>query len=291
VGVGAYIIELPNYSKTLGLPHRYTDSAENYLLQAGSELGLIGLLAVAWLLVELTRAFRRGVRSVAEEGSCAFVIIGLFSGLLVFLVSFLFHSYIGSFEAKYLFWLLVACLAVFSTSPEAPARRPQVNRALLLTACLALTVFAGSQVLSSVRSLSISEQTRRFGWRQNFGLYNLEKDDQGNPFFWMKKSAGFTLEKRGNVFKAAIRASHPDIREKPVQVRVYSADAYFRRLDLLQDVLLRNNEWLEVEFVIRDMPQTFRLLFETERDWQPQKTLGIPDTRRLAVALSRTRFR
>jgi O-antigen ligase len=290
VGVGAYIVELPNYSKILGLPFRYTDSAENYLLQTGSELGLIGFLAAAWLLFELARVLRRGVRSMAEQGRDSFVLIGIFSGLLVYFMSFLFHSYIGSFEAKYLFWLLVTCFIVFSNASEVPDRRPKASRTVLMTAGITLVVFAGIHTWNSVHSLSISDQTRRFGWKQNFGLYKLEKDDQGNPFFWMKRSAGFTLEKRGSVFKATIRASHPDIRENPVLVRVYSADPYFRRKALLKDIVLQDSRWLEVEFPVREMPQTFRLVFETGRDWQPQQSLGLPDSRRLAIALARARF-
>ncbi len=58
VGLGGYIVELPNYLRTLGLPFPSTDSAENYFLQIGSELGLIGLFLVLWLFWEIFKKAR-----------------------------------------------------------------------------------------------------------------------------------------------------------------------------------------------------------------------------------------
>jgi len=42
VGMGAFIIELPNYAHTHQFPLRTTDSAENYFIQVFVELGILG---------------------------------------------------------------------------------------------------------------------------------------------------------------------------------------------------------------------------------------------------------
>ena len=50
VGIGAYIIELPNYWQIhKGSLREWTDSAENYFLQVGSELGLLSLFFSFWI--------------------------------------------------------------------------------------------------------------------------------------------------------------------------------------------------------------------------------------------------
>ena len=108
VGLGAYIVEMPNYLKDLNLPYTETDSALNYVLQVGSELGWLGLAALAWLIWEILKQCRRSWREPPAEKGGAFLLSGALAGLAPFGVNFIFHTYIGSFEVKYIFWLLVA---------------------------------------------------------------------------------------------------------------------------------------------------------------------------------------
>jgi len=65
VGLGSFIIELPNYLKLLGFPYKATDSAENYFLQIGSEMGLIGLLLYFWIVYEIIKHMRKRLKSLA----------------------------------------------------------------------------------------------------------------------------------------------------------------------------------------------------------------------------------
>jgi O-antigen ligase len=290
VGVGAYIVELPNYSKLLGLPVRFTDSAENYPLQIVSELGLIGLLVLAWVCFEVFLILRNGLRTIRGGGREQFILVGIFSGLVAYFVTLFFHSYIGSYEAKYLLWLLVTCFLVFSGKATESDKKAKFGGTFWIAAGLVLALFGTIHVWNSVRSLSIPQRTELLGWKQNYGLYQLEKDNQGNPFFWIKKSAGITLDRSGMVFKIAMKAAHPDIEKNPVTVRVYSADRYFSKKSLLQKVVLKDGRWVDCEFFIKDMPPRFQLVFETDRDWQPLRSLGVSDPRWIAIGLSRARF-
>jgi len=114
IGVGAFIIELPNYLKLLDLPYTYTDSAENYFLQVSSELGLIGLIFVLWVFFEILRLMRKSWKRSSENSGARYVLIGAISGIVAVFVNLFFHSYIGSFEVKYFFWLLVAVVLVLT---------------------------------------------------------------------------------------------------------------------------------------------------------------------------------
>jgi hypothetical protein len=290
VGVGAYIVELPNYSKLLSLPVHITDSAENYPLQVGSELGLIGIMAVTWLCFEIFLMLRNGLRATRGGGREYFVLIGIFSGLVAFFVNLFFHSYIGSYEAKYLFWLLVACFIVYSGKTTESDKKAKSGKIFWITIGILVILFGTSHAWNSIHSLSIQKKAELFGWRQNYGLYQLEKDNQGNPFYWIKRSAGITVEKKGSVFTIAMNASHPDINENPVTVKIYSADSNFRKKNLLKEVILKDNQRIDCELFIGEMPSIFYLVFETDRDWQPLKSLGVPDSRWLAICISKTRY-
>ncbi|MCJ7679484.1 MAG: O-antigen ligase family protein, partial [Candidatus Aminicenantes bacterium] len=58
VGCGAYIIELSNFN-TEYRSREVSQSAENYWLQAGAELGFAGLLLLLWISAVLFNRFRR----------------------------------------------------------------------------------------------------------------------------------------------------------------------------------------------------------------------------------------
>lgn len=118
VGLGAYIIELPNYYKNDKdmprpdiQPFRRIDTAENYFLQLGAELGLVGLAVCFWLFWLIFKQMRRSLGANGEPDRLSkYIRLGASAGIISLLVNFLFHSYIGSFEIQYTFWFLVALI-------------------------------------------------------------------------------------------------------------------------------------------------------------------------------------
>jgi hypothetical protein len=148
-----------------------------------------------------------------------------------------------------------------------------------------LPVFLGAVHLDFQPLLS-SKVTEKFGWRQNFGLYPLEKDERGFLFQWGGKTAGIVEANLGPVMTVPVKASHPDIGKKPVRVRVYSADRYFRKGALVKELVLKESRW--VNFWHRPSSSSedlVRLIFEADRAWQPLKDLGAPDPRWLGMGL------
>jgi len=118
VGLGAYIVELPNYyqnDKDMLRPDiqrfRRIDTAENYFLQVGAELGLVGLAVCFWLFWLIFKQMRKSLKAKREPDELnKYIRLGASAGIISLLVNFLFHSYIGSFEVQYTFWFLVALI-------------------------------------------------------------------------------------------------------------------------------------------------------------------------------------
>lgn len=290
VGMGAYIVELPNYLQAVGRPSVATDSAENFFIQAGAELGLAGLGLFLWVLVVIFGHILKDIRSsrtsVGPASQAFYIPVGVFCGLLALVVNFLFHSYIGSFEVVYTFWFLVAL--GFSRFPgeDQKEMRATKNPSWPVVATVVVAVFGLIHLWNSTRSLSLESRTARFGWSQNYGLYKPETDPGRYAFRWAKRSAGLTVEGPGSALVIPLRVPHPDVGQSAVRAKVFLADDAFRKTALLQEVVFTSSDWIELEVPLSHRPpEKIYLVFETDRDWQPARSLGVPDFRRLALGL------
>jgi O-antigen ligase len=293
VGLGSFIIEMPNYSMQMDIPYRFTDSAENYFFQGAAELGLIGLLLFLWLFAIVYSHIFKRVRDISMNGRDKYILYGLAAGTFSLFINFIVHSYIGSFEIKYFFWLLVALIFAYSpqNSEKAKTRtKSSFNRKILAIGLIVL--FSGIHLWNSTHSLSIGNRHDQIGWDQSFGLYNLEEDDQGFFFHWTKKTAGLCEKILGSHMIIPIRASHPDLEKVPVNVKIYSANHYFMKQKLLREIELTDTSWVLLEFLASELGENnVYLVFETDRTWQPLQTLGVPDPRWLAIGLGKISYK
>jgi len=285
VGTGAFIVELPNYSRRLNLPTRFTDSAENYFFQAGAEFGFVGLLVAFWLFYEIIRRMLACWRQLPSREPPRFLLIGALAGMASLMVNLLFHTYIGSFEVHYLFWLLAATIFLFPKGEKTDGRSV-LSSSFVVILTVAAVLFGLAHLWNSTRGLSLEKRTKEFSWDQNFGLYKRERDVRRFYFIWTRKSAGITVEKRGGTLVIPLLASHPDIEKNPVTVRISSSDPVFRSSKKLQEIVLRENRWVDFEQDLSSFSgDKIHLLFEAERTWQPLRHSGVPDPRYLGVAL------
>lgn len=292
VGMGAYIIELPNYMEAMGLPYSHTDSAENYFFQAGSELGLVGLFIILWVFFEIIRQMMRSSGISVSIRKEKYLHLGAICALVAIFVNFIFHSYIGAFEVKYFLWFLVFLVCSFDgRESETKATSGKMSKKFLWLAIFFPFVFGAIHLWNSTHSLSLKERSAVFGWQQDFGLYSVEKDREGLSFQWTKRRAGIEVNKLGEEIVIPVRASHPDIRTDPVKARIYLADPYFRRQELIEEIRLDDNEWRRIEYSLADQDkERIFLVLETDRTWQPLKYTGAPDLRHLGLGLGRIWF-
>lgn len=316
VGTGGYIVELPNYYSVDKTPNpgglerfRRNDSAENYFLQVGAEMGLIGLAVFMAVFAAVALRAVRGVRETrGKEGG--FLVLGASAGMAAYFVNILFHSYIGSFETIFMFWTLAAIIFGISgrelrtrsdaaagsslcsrrnlkfaaTLPEARGLKPVV----LVFIILIILAFGAIHLWNSLHSLSIPARTRAFGLKQDFGVYPPEKTADGREFRWTGKTAGLRVRPAGPEVRVPLLASHPNIAKSPVHVRVFFTADLFRHRLPLGEIVLRENLWQEAAF---SLPESARgegiLLFEVSRTWNPGRSSGVPDARDLGVAVGR----
>ncbi|MGB2907786.1 MAG: O-antigen ligase family protein, partial [Candidatus Aminicenantaceae bacterium] len=287
VGIGAFIIEYPNSISLQNITHRHTDSAENYILQVFSELGVTGVIVISWIFIAILSSLKVGKGRGNDRTEPHWIRVGLIAAIGAVFTNFLFHSYIGAFDAKYFVWLLMGLAVVFCTGPPKISEGGRSSSMFFKRAwLLGVLVFALLHLWNSTHSLSLSNTTVRFELGQSFGLYPAEIDGEGHTFNWARKRAGLTFGKEEAGSMLPIRASHPGIERHPVHVTLYTADPAFKNKVKHQEVRLMSTDWHFLRLPdLLDSGKRIHIYIETDREWQPSKYSESIDSRRLAVAI------
>jgi hypothetical protein len=145
---------------------------------------------------------------------------------------------------------------------------------------------------NSTHSLSLASQTERYGLKQDFGFYQMEKTSEGREFRWTREYGGLTIKIEKPRLEIPLLASHPDIQKKPVKVKIYLVKEFFKQKKLLGEVTLTQSVWKTCEYSIpQEVGKEVILLLKVNRTWNPLKTLGTPDPRNLGVAVGRIEFK
>jgi len=300
VGVGAYIIELPDYYQRDKKPapaglegYQRLDSAENFFLHVAAETGFIGL--AAWLAVFLGLAWeiRRAVRAGILRGPDRWLALGALGSLIGFLANVQFHSFAQNFEVPFSFWLTAAVIVVLGRSRESGRRAPEdrSRRIFWGAAVVLIILFGASSLWNSSRGLSLVEKSTEMGIDQSFGLYAPERDETGAPFRWTRADSAWTVELRGKTLRLPVRISHPDAAGHPVRVKVSLGKFLLR-----EEIPLGEAEWTEpgrkiLEFAV---PPGFAgkgmIRLKVSRVWTPSETSDSKDSRRLGAAVGAAEF-
>jgi len=296
VGIGGYIIESSNYSKRYATDIGTPESAENYILQVGSELGLIGIILVLWILWEIIKQIRRTYLKIPSTDNYKFILIGAISGIISFLLIVQTHTFIGSYEIKYTFWLLVGIVFCLGRTAEGKdenyKQKPLFNKTQKIVSLIVLSLFSAVHLWNSTHSLSLKKRTELLGIKQDFGFYQLEKTNDGRDFRWTREYGGLTIKIERPIIEIPLLASHPDIQKNPVKVKLYLIKDFFKQKKLLDELTLNQSIWKTYEYEVpEEVGKELILLVKVNRTWNPLKTLGTPDPRNLGVAMGKIEFK
>jgi hypothetical protein len=300
VGMGGYIIEAPNYSLEYKTKIVVSESAENYFLQVTSELGFVGLFIVLWIFWEIAKEVRRSYKRIPDNDRHKFILMGAIAGIISYFINIQAHTYIGSYEIKYAFWLLVGiifCMGKITQDEsaggeeKAPGQKLRWRKSLKISSVALIVLFGVVHLWNSTHSLSLKSRTERLGIKQDFGFYQQEKTKEGRDFRWTRGYGGLTVQIEKPVMSIPILASHPDIHYNPVKVKIYLVKEFFKKKKLLQEITITRSIWQTHEFYVpKEVGQEVILLFKVSRTWNPLKWRGTPDPRNLGIAIGEIEF-
>jgi len=293
LGLGGYIVEVTNYAHEHKVYLEVAESAENYLLQVGAEMGIVGVLLVFWIFWEIIQEIRKGIKRISYNDKRKFLFMAAVAGIVAHFINIQGHTYIGSYEIKYAFWLLVSLIfALLGQDESEKATKIQWNKSLKIVSLIIIVIYSGLNLWYSTHSLSLAARAKKYDIKQNFGFYQLEKTSAGKDFRWTKKYAGLTINMAKPVITIPLLASHPDVYQRPVHVGIYLVKNLFKEKTLIKEIVLSKNTWETYEFYMPEkIGQEIMLLFKVSRTWNPLKWRGTPDPRNLGIAVGRIDFR
>jgi hypothetical protein len=244
VGIGEFNFALPKYSyDNLGSIEGHFHP-HNYFLQIASGMGLIGLYAFLWIL---WRIFIKGFHIMRERWD--FVKLGLWFGIMGFILTFFGDGYLWNTEMQLIFWLFIGLLFVGEIENEnSQISRKQSDKKLLIGLSLILLIITPLQIYHKYQFSFLSEKT--------LGVYPEEFKDGGREYQWGEKVVMIPLEVKGQWMHIPIRLGNPDIREKPVKIKIFINK---KIIDLLE---FNDNNWRILKYsarILKGLKSSLRL--------------------------------
>jgi hypothetical protein len=166
------------------------------------------------------------------------------------------------------------------------------SKKLKIAGGILLVLFGAVHLWNSTHSLSLAARTDRVNIKQDFGFYQQEKTDDGREFRWTREYGGTTITVEKPVIEIPVLASHPDIENKPVKMKIFLIKDFFKRKILLGEITFTQNIWKTHAYSVPDeVGQEVILLLKVSRTWNPLKVTGAHDPRNLGVAVGTIQFK
>ena len=313
VGVGSYIIELPNYllrnfARDRGATRNMDiDFTGNYYLQLLSELGAVGLISIMLIFYLLINRVFRYFKQKGQEKikNRDWLLVGFFLGYISMLFGLIFGPHTNFMEIQFTFWLVIGLMVAYininqktrtgNSNRIAPAinitNKLRFNLVSKVSFIFITTVFAFSFFISSITTLSINVNQNSYnrwgeykGWENYYGFYNTETSGD-REYRLAKMDASEVLEKQGNLLIVPMGDTYPFDDRLPLIVRIYVDNA------LVRIVKLNDKIWHDIEVEIPDYTKGhFTITFVSSRSWVPSEYGQFADKRENALVIGQYRW-
>lgn len=313
VGVGSYIIELPDYLWNFEPGFTQVDYAGNYYLQVLSEFGFIGLIIILFIFYFIIKKYilyfryQRSLNGQRPNSLNNWLLIGLFLSFFSMILAQFFGPHTNFTEVQFTFWLIIGLMLTFIKVKQVNYKKNleaglkevknvplmidskiNFNLSQKISMIIILLIFTCSFLFNSYTELSITVKQNRDNWSNNYGFYDFE-NLQGKKVRWIANDASEVLEKKGSAFIIPLQDAYP-IKNSELNIVKFYIDNM-----LVNKIKLEDDSWynlkLEVPKSVGDESgNRFTLTIVTSRFWVP-KELGInSDTRVLGIRIGEIIF-
>ncbi len=301
VGLGAYIIELPNYQDP---SFTQVDFTGNYNLQVLSDFGIIGVLSVLLIFLTILWKAISFIRKNINRNNWIF--LGLFLSFLSMLVAQFFGPHTNFIAVQLSFWLIIGLIVAFiriidlksndlkkvveysllqdkqNSSSIINRRQIAFNKIGFFTI---IFIFSASFLYSSFIPLSINVNQKSFRTNQNnYGFYGKEVID-GKEVEWIGIDASKVFEKNGNIIIIPLKDNIPVSRKLPIFIRFYVDNK------LVKLIKVNDNNWHNINIKIPEfVDDKFTLTIACSDSWSPKELKINNDTREFGLLIGEIEF-
>jgi O-antigen ligase len=312
VGVGSFVIELPDYFvKSFG-EVKTVDFVGNYYLQILSELGIAGLLLMLFIFYYIIRkvfSYFRDQRRIKKINRDGWLLAGLFISFITMVIILILGPHTNFNEIQLTFWLIIGLMISYVrikdkentktvsvglvSMPEdvdsykvlqSGTFRNRFSLTQRISFIVIILIFTGSILNSSFSNLSINGKQDIYSWENSYGFYDDEIID-GKKYRWTSIDASEVIRKEGRTMIVPLRAGNPDISKDDIFIRLYIDNSLVRILRL------RDHNWHEAEINISGIDKkNITFTISSSRSWSPKEYDLSNDTRELGVMIGEIRF-
>ncbi|MGZ5484807.1 MAG: O-antigen ligase family protein [Nitrososphaeraceae archaeon] len=317
VGIGSYIIELPDYLESFKIGFKQIDFAGNYYLQVLAELGLPGLVLILFLffiIIKKTILYFNYKRKINEININDRLLFGFFISFITMLVVLFFGPHTNFMEIQFIFWTVISLIIVyikinqlksasenssnvlenkklFPRKPLTLSNKLNITLGQKISLSLILLIFLSSYMISSITTLSIYAKQNRNDFENQYGFSDYDKLED-KMVRWTSIDASEVITKEGSILIIPIQDGYPEekyikIKEppEPLVIKIYIDNLMVERLKLKDD------SWYNMRINIPDFTNNkFTLTLVMNRSWVP-KVLGLNnDTRALGARVGEYKF-
>lgn len=315
VGVGAFVIELPDYYIRNYGEVKTVDFVGNYYLQILSELGIVGLFLILFIFYFIIRKvfdYFRDLKRSKKINRDDWLLTGLFISFISMVIILILGPHTNFNEIQLTFWLVIGLMITYIRIKDREygkvtggdpvgilenKKDNNISRVLPGTAgntgfsltqrisfIAIILIFTGSFLNNSFSSLSINGKQDIYSWENNYGFYDDELID-GKKYRWTNIDASEVIKKEGRIMIIPLRAGNPDIYEDDIFVRLYIDNSLVRILRLKDD------NWHDIKINISDIDEiNITFTISMSRSWSPKGYNMSNDTRDLGVMIGEIRF-
>ena len=298
VGLGSFIIELPNYYEVNNSEVRIIDYTGNYYLQILSELGIVGLLLVLYiffLIIKKVFYYYKEQRSVDKKNRSDWFLTGFFISFISMAVLLFFGPHTNFNEIQFSFWLIIGLALTFIKVSEQKFPNSNYNKAVnckgslnttrrigldlyqKISLILIILIFCSNFLISSWTALSINIRQNKVGWENYYGFYDEEIID-GRGIRWTSIDAIQVIEKGGEKLIVPVKDSDPSGHLLPLFIRFYVNNTPVKM------VKITDNQWHDIEIDLSKYPgEKFTFTIACSRSWVPKERGLSNDTRELGI--------
>lgn len=305
VGLGSFIIELPNYHQLNNSAVKIIDFTGNYYLQILSELGLPGLLLILFiffLIIKKVFYYYKNQKLVGKKDKTGWFLTGFFISFISMVILLFLGPHTNFNEIQFSFWLIIGLMLVFMKVKESEFSKLNynkvknykcslniVNRIRLglkqrISLILIILIFSGSFFISSWTSLSVNVRQNLVGWENRYGFYK-EETIEGRNIRWSAIDASEVIKNKGTRLVVPVKGVDPAEHLLPLFIR------FFIDNKLVKVVKISDKEWHNIEIDLSwCLKENLTFTLSCSRSWIPKEQGLSNDTRELGVMVGEFEF-
>jgi len=296
IGLGAYVLELPNYCAAANERLFRTDNACNYYLHYAAEMGTPALLALALLYGTLLLGFVGNIEvwhALSPAHKHHRIILAV--GLVTFLIVLIFGVHTMADEVNLAFAILLGLVAADHEAVLGPPRRlrPLTRGVMAALIALGLVFYAWRTCVLNAGPLNGERRMAAFGLASDAGWYHWEQwPGVPSRVRWMGRTAHAVIPRDNIELSIPVLADDPSVTSHPQIVSIYLNGQCVQSRSITTP-----GEWQLLRLPV-PYADAFRhagsphasLRLAVNRTWVPRKVTGGDDDRQLGVLVGEPRW-